>query len=72
MLLERIKIMVSVKQGMPLHQTKGCDQAVDGFADRLAAGPKEAIVPRGRNSQGRSSGVEYLELAQVASHSREG
>jgi len=70
--LKWLKIMVSVKKGMPLHQAKGRDQAVDGLADRLAARSKQAIVSCRPHGHGLSSCVEHLEPGQIAPHSNEG
>jgi len=66
-----VKITVSVKKRMALRQAEGRDQAVDGFADRLATGSKGAVVPRRSDSEGLSSSVEHLEFQQLTAYPRE-
>jgi hypothetical protein len=70
--LERVEIMVSVKQGMALRQTESCDEAVDGLPNRMAAGSKETIVLCGGDGQRLTSTGKHLELEQVAPDAREG
>jgi hypothetical protein len=36
MFLKRVEVLVTVEEGMPLGQTEGGDQAVDGFANCMA------------------------------------
>ncbi len=72
MFLERVEIVVAVEEVMPLGQTESGDQAIDGLADRMAAGSKRTIVLSGGHSQCLTSGVEHLEVRQVTPDAREG
>jgi hypothetical protein len=70
-LLEGIEVAVAVKQRMSFEKAKGRNQAVDRFADGMAALPEEAVVLCRGNRQIFSTGPEDGELQQFAASAPE-
>jgi hypothetical protein len=61
-ILERIEVLVPVKQRMAMGQAESSNDAVDRFPNRVATFAERAVVPRGRNSQRLTSTFEQLEV----------
>jgi hypothetical protein len=49
--LERVEVVVPVKQRMALSQAESCNDAGDRFPNRMATFAECAVVPRGRDRQ---------------------
>ncbi len=45
MLFKAVKVVVAVKERMTVHDAECGDQAIDGLPNRMAMGPKVAIIP---------------------------
>jgi hypothetical protein len=69
--LERIKITVSVKESMLAFEAEGRDQAIDRLSHCIASRPESSIVLGRSNGQIFSPGVEHLKSGQVPANLRE-
>ena len=56
MLLEGVEVAIAVKQGMPIQETESCDEAINCFADSMAARAEKTIILRGGYREFFSSG----------------
>lgn len=71
-LFEGVEVAVAVKERVTVAEAESGDEAVDCFADRVAAAAEKPEIFRGVDGELFAAGLEDGEFAKIAQNAREG